>query len=223
MPMIKPVHAAGESPSASPRLVRRPSRSMTSSRPTARATARSARSTASRSTRRPARSSACSDRTAPASRPPSRSSPRSRAPTPASPASAGTDVTVDPDTVRRAIGYVSQKPGFDPTATGRENLVLQGRVHGLPGPAARDRADDLLQRFGLGEAADRVTDKWSGGMQRKLDVAMGLVHRPTVLFLDEPTTGLDPEARAELWAEIADAGRRRRADRAAHDALPRRG
>ena len=116
---------------------------------------------------------------------------------------AGADVSADPDAVRRAIGYVSQRPGFDPTATGRENLVLQARIYGLRGREARDRADHLLRRFGLDEAADRVTDKWSGGMQRKLDVAMGLVHRPTVLLLDEPTTGLDPEARVELWAEIA--------------------
>jgi ABC-2 type transport system ATP-binding protein len=114
----------------------------------------------------------------------------------------GIDVTVDPDAVRRAIGYVSQKPGFDPTATGRENLVLQGRLHGLPSGDARGRSDDLLRRFGLDDASDRVASTWSGGMQRKLDVAMGLVHRPAVLFLDEPTTGLDPEARAELWAEI---------------------
>ncbi len=113
------------------------------------------------------------------------------------------DVRRQPGHVRRAIGYVSQKPALDPEATGRENLTLQGRVYGLGGDALHRRVDELLERNGLSDAADRVTSTWSGGMQRKLDVAMGLVHRPLVLFLDEPTTGLDPEARAELWAEIA--------------------
>ncbi|MFF5987964.1 ATP-binding cassette domain-containing protein [Prauserella flavalba] len=115
---------------------------------------------------------------------------------------AGVDVRREPARVRRAIGYVSQKPAFDPMATGRENLVLSGRVYGLSRHDARERARGLLTRFGLGDAADRLAGTWSGGMQRKLDVAMGLVHRPRVLFLDEPTTGLDPEARADLWAEI---------------------
>ena len=116
---------------------------------------------------------------------------------------AGFDVGTEPDAVRRSIGYVSQKPGFDPMATGKENLVLQGRIHGLPGRTARRRADELLEHFGLTEAGDRLAGKWSGGMQRKLDVSLGLVHRPRVLFLDEPTTGLDPEARADMWTEIA--------------------
>jgi ABC-2 type transport system ATP-binding protein len=116
---------------------------------------------------------------------------------------AGFDVARAADDVRRVIGYVSQKPGFDPVASGRENLVLQARIHGLSGRTARRRADELLEHFGLTEAADRLTGKWSGGMQRKLDVALGLVHSPQVLFLDEPTTGLDPEARADMWTEIA--------------------
>jgi ABC-2 type transport system ATP-binding protein len=116
---------------------------------------------------------------------------------------AGIDVTADPAGVRRAIGYVPQKPCFDPKATGRENLVLQGRVHGLPRREITSRCDELLRRFGLAEAADRITKHWSGGMQRKLDVALGLIHRPRVLFLDEPTTGLDPESRADMWAEIS--------------------
>ncbi len=115
---------------------------------------------------------------------------------------AGYDVLRQPEQVRRAIGYVSQKPAIDPEATGRENLTLQGRVYGLGGKPLRRRVDELLERNGLTDAAGRVTSTWSGGMQRKLDVAMGLVHRPRVLFLDEPTTGLDPEARAELWTEI---------------------
>jgi len=115
---------------------------------------------------------------------------------------AGLDVRRSPDAVRRALGYVSQRPGFDPVATGRENLVLQGRLHGLPAAGCRRRADELLGRLDLLDAADRLCRTWSGGMQRKLDVAMGLVHRPRVLFLDEPTTGLDPQARRELWDAI---------------------
>jgi ABC-2 type transport system ATP-binding protein len=115
---------------------------------------------------------------------------------------AGHDVVRDPDRVRRAIGVVGQKPGVDPDATGRENLVLQGELYGLSARAARARAEELLERFGLTDAARRLVRTYSGGMQRKLDVAMGLIHRPEVLFLDEPTTGLDPEARADMWEEI---------------------
>jgi ABC-2 type transport system ATP-binding protein len=88
------------------------------------------------------------------------------------------------------------------TRSPRENLVLAARIQGLSKAEAGERTDWLLDRFGLAEAADRLVRTWSGGMSRKLDVAIGLVHRPEVLFLDEPTTGLDPEARAELWAEI---------------------
>ena len=115
---------------------------------------------------------------------------------------AGLDVAARPDAVRRAVGCVFQKHAVDPEATGRENLLLQGHLYGLRGAAARARATELLDRFGLADAAGRLVRTWSGGMQRKLDVALGLVHRPQVLFLDEPTTGLDPEARAELWTEI---------------------
>ena len=116
---------------------------------------------------------------------------------------AGLDVARDAGRVRRVIGVVGQRIAIDPDATGRENLVLEGRLHGLRGRALRDRVGELVERFGLADAAARVARTYSGGMQRKLDVAMGLVHRPRVLFLDEPTTGLDPEARAELWEEIA--------------------
>jgi ABC-2 type transport system ATP-binding protein len=116
---------------------------------------------------------------------------------------AGIDVLRHPTAVRRAIGLVSQKPSGDPMATGRENLVLAGRIQGLSRAAAHARAAQLLDRFALSAAADRLAKTYSGGMARKLDVALGLVHRPSVLFLDEPTTGLDPEARAEMWAEIA--------------------
>ncbi len=115
---------------------------------------------------------------------------------------AGFDVLREPDRVRRVIGTVSQKPAIDVEATGRENMVLHGRVYGMSGRELSLRIDELLDRFSLHEAANRIVRTYSGGMQRKLDVAMGLVHRPSVLFLDEPTTGLDPEARAELWAEI---------------------
>lgn len=116
---------------------------------------------------------------------------------------AGLDVDRQAAQVRQAIGYVPQRPCFDPTATGRENLTLQGHIYGMSSMAIRGRSDELLQRFGLTDAADRITKTWSGGMQRKLDVALALIHEPRVLFLDEPTTGLDPEARAELWTEIS--------------------
>jgi ABC-2 type transport system ATP-binding protein len=115
----------------------------------------------------------------------------------------GIDVLARPGQVRHVIGVVAQRSGADPTATGRENLVLQGRLYGLRGGSARARADQLLAHFGLTEAAGRLVKTYSGGMQRRLDVALGLMHRPAVLFLDEPTTGLDPESRAAMWAEIA--------------------
>jgi ABC-2 type transport system ATP-binding protein len=115
----------------------------------------------------------------------------------------GLDVAREPGRVRRAIGVVTQRSGVDPQATGRENLVLQGEIHRLPQRELRRRADELLERFGLEDAADRLARTYSGGMQRRLDIAMGLVHRPQVLFLDEPTTGLDPEVRAGMWNEIS--------------------
>jgi ABC-2 type transport system ATP-binding protein len=115
---------------------------------------------------------------------------------------AGHDVAREAQRVRRSIGVVGQKPGLDPDATGRENLEMQAEIYGLRGAARRRRADELLGRLGLAEAAGRLAKTYSGGMQRRLDVALGLVHEPKVLFLDEPTTGLDPEARADLWREI---------------------
>jgi ABC-2 type transport system ATP-binding protein len=115
----------------------------------------------------------------------------------------GVDVLARPGQVRHMIGVVAQRSGADPTATGRENLILQGRLYGLRGASARARADELLAHFGLTEAAGRLVKTYSGGMQRRLDVALGLMHRPAVLFLDEPTTGLDPESRAAMWQEIA--------------------
>ena len=115
---------------------------------------------------------------------------------------AGHDVGREPNAVRRAIGYVPQSSGVDRDATGRENLMLQGRVQGMSGRALESRVADLLELLGLAEAADRVVRGYSGGMKRRLDVGLGLVHRPQVLFLDEPTTGLDPEARASMWHEL---------------------
>jgi ABC-2 type transport system ATP-binding protein len=114
----------------------------------------------------------------------------------------GLDVVGRADAVRRSIGVVGQKAAVDPDATGRENLGLHGRLYGLGGTELRRRSDALLASFGLSDVADRLVRTYSGGMQRKLHVAMGLIHRPRVLFLDEPTTGLDPEARTELWDEI---------------------
>jgi ABC-2 type transport system ATP-binding protein len=115
---------------------------------------------------------------------------------------AGLDVLTEPSRVRDVIGVVAQRSGVDREATGRENLVLQARIHGSEGRRCRQRVEELLERFGLAEAADRLARTYSGGTQRRLDIAMGLVQEPRVLFLDEPTTGLDPEARAGLWGEI---------------------
>jgi ABC-2 type transport system ATP-binding protein len=116
---------------------------------------------------------------------------------------AGIDVMSSPGRARRMIGVVAQRSGADPTATGRENLILQGHLYGLDTRTAKRRADELLEHFQLTEAARRFVRTYSGGMQRRLDVALGLMHRPKVLFLDEPTTGLDPESRTAMWQEIA--------------------
>jgi ABC-2 type transport system ATP-binding protein len=116
---------------------------------------------------------------------------------------AGHDVVRAPDAVRRSIGYVPQSSGVDRDATGRENLMLQGRVQGMSGRRLRERVDRLLELLGIADAADRVVRGYSGGMKRRLDVGLGLVHGPQVLFLDEPTTGLDPEARTAMWEELA--------------------
>jgi len=115
----------------------------------------------------------------------------------------GHDVRREQTAVRRAIGYVPQDSGIDQFGTGRENLMLQGRVQGMGGRDLKQRADELLELVGIAEAADRVVKGYSGGMRRRLDIALGLVHRPRVLFLDEPTTGLDPEARVAMWSEVS--------------------
>jgi ABC-2 type transport system ATP-binding protein len=116
---------------------------------------------------------------------------------------AGFDVNKQADEVRHSIGVVAQKSGADRESTGRENLRLQGQLFAIPGKELEARIDELLALFGLTEAADRFVKTYSGGMVRKLDVALGLIQRPEVLFLDEPTTGLDPEARSEMWEEIS--------------------
>jgi ABC-2 type transport system ATP-binding protein len=115
---------------------------------------------------------------------------------------AGHDVVRGAAAVRSSIGVVGQRSGGDREATGAENLRLQGQLQGLRGRELRARVHGLLEQFGLADAAGRLVRTYSGGMQRRLDIAMALVHRPQVLFLDEPTTGLDPEVRAEMWREI---------------------
>jgi ABC-2 type transport system ATP-binding protein len=115
---------------------------------------------------------------------------------------AGFDLATQPQEVRRRIGYVSQGSAVDLQATARENLLLQGRLYGLRGAALAARVDELLALFELSTVAQRLTRTFSGGMRRRLDLAMGLVHSPRILFLDEPTTGLDPESRAVLWREV---------------------
>ncbi len=113
---------------------------------------------------------------------------------------AGHDLVREAAAVRRRIGVTGQYTSVDGDLTGRENLRLFARLHRVRGPAAR--ADELLGRFGLAEAADRPTSTYSGGMRRRLDLAASLVERPEVLFLDEPTTGLDPAARNQIWAAV---------------------
>jgi ABC-2 type transport system ATP-binding protein len=111
----------------------------------------------------------------------------------------GIDVTADPEAVRKRIGYAAQFIGIDDDLTSRENLVMQARLHGVPADAATKRADELLEILQLTEAADRRAGTFSGGMRRRLDLGQALAHDPKVLFLDEPTTGLDPQTRRALW------------------------
>jgi ABC-2 type transport system ATP-binding protein len=115
---------------------------------------------------------------------------------------AGVDLAADPEEVRRRIGVALQEAGLDPRQTGRELLTLHGRLFGFDKPKAAARAEELLQLVELEGAADRVTKGYSGGMQRRLDLAAALVHEPEVLFLDEPTTGLDPASRLTVWEEV---------------------
>jgi ABC-2 type transport system ATP-binding protein len=119
----------------------------------------------------------------------------------------GLDVVADAARVRQVIGFAGQYAAVDANLTGRENLTLIGRLSRVGRRAARVRADELLAGFGLSTAADRLARTYSGGMRRRLDVAAALLHRPPVLFLDEPTTGLDPESRAALWESVRDLAR----------------
>ncbi|HVW88517.1 MAG TPA: ATP-binding cassette domain-containing protein [Gaiellaceae bacterium] len=117
---------------------------------------------------------------------------------------AGHDVVAEADAVRRAIGVTAQSATVDEVLTGRQNLVMVGRLSGLRRRAARARAAELLEQFDLSDAADRTIRQYSGGMRRRLDLAASLVTRPSVLFLDEPTTGLDPTSRSRMWGVIRD-------------------
>ncbi len=115
---------------------------------------------------------------------------------------AGFDVTTQADQVRRSIGVALQDAAIDPLMTGRELLKLQAVMYGLPKSQHLTRGEELLERVGLTGAADRRVGTYSGGMRRRLDLALSLIHQPTVLFLDEPTTGLDPMSRLSLWEEV---------------------
>jgi ABC-2 type transport system ATP-binding protein len=115
---------------------------------------------------------------------------------------AGVDVSADPDGARRRIGVALQEAGLDPRQTGRELLVLQARLFGISAAHAARRAEELLELVDLVDASDRRIKGYSGGMKRRLDLASALVHEPEVLFLDEPTTGLDPASRLTVWDEL---------------------
>jgi ABC-2 type transport system ATP-binding protein len=133
---------------------------------------------------------------------------------------AGLDVVRQSQQIRRIIGLSGQYAAVDENLTGRENLWLFGRLYQLPSAEARHRADDLLEQFGLADAADRVVKTYSGGMRRRLDLASALTGRPRILFLDEPTTGLDPRGRLGMWDVIR--GRSRSSTRAASSPEARR-
>jgi ABC-2 type transport system ATP-binding protein len=115
---------------------------------------------------------------------------------------AGHDVAHEPAAVKRRIGLVGQSAAVDEILSGRQNLVMFGRLYGLGRAAARRRADELLERFGLADAGAKPVKQYSGGMRRRVDLAASLILAPAVLFLDEPTTGLDPRGRAEVWASV---------------------
>jgi ABC-2 type transport system ATP-binding protein len=115
---------------------------------------------------------------------------------------AGFDLRRQPAQVRQHIGYVGQAGGADPQVSGREELILQGRLYDMSKAQAKARAAELIDRFEISEAADRLVKTYSGGQRRRLDIAIGLMHHPELLFLDEPTTGLDPQARARMWDEV---------------------
>jgi ABC-2 type transport system ATP-binding protein len=124
-------------------------------------------------------------------------------PTAGSATVAGFDVATQGPEVRRRIGAALQEAALDNFLTGREHFELQGGLHGLSKADRASRATELLERVGLSDAADRKVGGYSGGMKRRLDLALALVHRPSILFLDEPTTGLDPQSRSALWSEVS--------------------
>ena len=116
---------------------------------------------------------------------------------------AGYDIVKEGPQVRASIGAALQEAALDPFLTGREHLNLQAALHGIPRAERKKRGNALLERVGLQEAADRRVRGYSGGMKRRLDLALALVHEPSILFLDEPTTGLDPQSRSALWSEVS--------------------
>jgi ABC-2 type transport system ATP-binding protein len=115
---------------------------------------------------------------------------------------AGADLAREPNLIRERIGYVAQGGGSDPQETGRRELVIQAQLYGMSRTEAERRAADILKVLDLESAADRRTETYSGGMKRRLDIGLGIIHRPQLIFLDEPTTGLDPQARARMWDEV---------------------
>ena len=136
---------------------------------------------------------------------------------------AGHDIVSDGPAVRDAIGVALQEAALDLLLSGSEHMKLQGGLHGLPAEEIRRRGDALLERVGLAEAADRRVGTYSGGMKRRLDLALALVHQPRILFLDEPTTGLDIQSRAALWDEVAHLARERGGNRLFDHPVPRGG
>ncbi len=115
---------------------------------------------------------------------------------------AGADLAREPGLIRERIGYVAQGGGSDPQETGRRELIIQARLYGMHKPEAVKRTAEILTLMELDAAADRKTETYSGGMRRRLDIGLGIIHRPKLIFLDEPTTGLDPQARARMWDEV---------------------
>jgi ABC-2 type transport system ATP-binding protein len=120
----------------------------------------------------------------------------------------GFDIATDATAIRTLIGYAAQEVGVDDELTGRENLELQGKLYHLDPPTLRKRVAELLELVDLGQDADRMAGSYSGGMRKRLDLATGLIHRPQLLFLDEPTTGLDPQNRAGIWAYLEELNKR---------------
>ena len=114
----------------------------------------------------------------------------------------GYDLAKQPEKIRKHIGYVSQVGGADTSTNAIENLILQARLYGMSASAAQNRTEELINQFEIAEFADRKVTSYSGGQRRRLDLALGVVHKPQLIFLDEPTTGLDPQSRAHFWGEI---------------------